>query len=912
MKVLLLALTLITLTFAINVRVDLKPDDYQLYPRAADNNGTAQITGKVLETGADSAYVIVRRNGVNIDRKASKLTYTGDSAIFNFNISIPAELAEYGLLCFIDTTLIVKADSIVAGDVYLIGGQSNAVAIAPSEWREYVRAVRMNATDTGWYLAKDGTWGMEIGRMINNNYGIPVCVMNGAVSGAGIGSLQRDDNNHMNLATDYGKLLYRAFKGGVQNSVKAIFWYQGETDAGYGSEVSYPGSFNRMRNSWMENYAGVQKIYLFQINCWLTAGSREMREAHRRIAQTYDNVRIMSTIGAPTYGGHYEQPGYFEIGERMYRLVARDFYGSSDTVDVAPPQIQAARYSDASKTKVYLDFDQAIHWTGKDTAGYQLKDYFALNDSLWQIADSCWFENDSHRIVLKLKAPATATTISYMNDKYWLISASAVSGPCLMNKRNVGAITFAKYPLNEAYTTDTLAMTGIDLQSAKSTISIFEGVQLNAVSTFTSGLADTNRSVKFSTTDSSVITLNKNGFVRAINPGTSKVICSKNGFSDTLTFTVNTSFTSLEKIFFSKPTRTVMLGDSSLAELSAKISGTNLFFNIDTMATIKADTAIFVLTKGVLKPKKTTNHTYVTATLGSLSCTLAVAVKAQPSFIRRINFQPKGQSVTSIQDWLIDSTGLYTASRGFGWKMASAPSSRKTPLISNYLRSTYSWPATSGGSSLVGQYQIDCPNGNYLLRLCQCQWLWAKPGRVWFGSDTLARNNQEHAGDGIATELQIWYSDSRITVSGDSGLRLNIYGGIAYLVLASDDGGDLNLVSKDGQVTIQPQIPTVSENSNSQISLISRKPSAIPNPFNPSTTVRFTVPAGVSADYGIYDIKGRLIMTTSITRSDFVQTKNITVNFNRIKGNSCASGMYFGRLRSSDGKTFEHRLVFVR
>jgi hypothetical protein len=352
-----------------------------------------------------------------------------------------------------------------------------------------------------------------------------------------------------------------------------------------------------------------------------------------------------------------------------------------------------------------------------------------------------------------------------------------------------------------------------------------------------------------------------------------------------------------------------MLGDSSLAELSAKISGANLFFNIDTMATIKADTAIFVLAKGVLKPKKTTNHTYVTATLGSLSCTLAVSVKAQPSFIRRINFQPKGQSVTAIQDWLIDSTGLYSASKGWGWKMASPPSSRKTPLISNYLRSTYSWPATSGGSSLVGQYQIDCPDGNYLIRLCFCQWLWAKPGRVWFGSDTLGRNNQEHAGDGIATELQIWYSDSRITVSGDSGLRLNIYGGIAYLVLASDDGGDLNLVSKDGQVTVQPQYPTPVDNNGLLSSLYSRKPVAFPNPFNPSTSVKFSLPAEVSAVYSLFDIKGRLVMTTVFNKSSTMQNRSVSVNFNNLKG---ASGVYFGRLRSSDGKNYENRLVFVR
>jgi len=67
-----------------------------------------------------------------------------------------------------------------------------------------------------------------------------------------------------------------------------------------------------------------------------------------------------------------------------------------------------------------------------------------------------------------------------------------------------------------------------------------------------------------------------------------------------------------------------------------------------------------------------------------------------------------------------------------------------------------------------------------------------------------------------------------------------------------------------------------------------------PNPFNGKTIISLFSPTDVSADFSIYDIGGRRVM------SDIVQLKagdnSIPVDFENIGGNRAASGMYFYRV----------------
>ena len=84
----------------------------------------------------------------------------------------------------------------------------------------------------------------------------------------------------------------------------------------------------------------------------------------------------------------------------------------------------------------------------------------------------------------------------------------------------------------------------------------------------------------------------------------------------------------------------------------------------------------------------------------------------------------------------------------------------------------------------------------------------------------------------------------------------------------------------------------------------------VPNPFNPSTTIRYDVPAGGGAvTFRVYDVQGKLVRTLV----DGMQTggrKSVTWDGRNDRGRSVSSGVYFYRLQSPGfAKTLKMTLV---
>lgn len=81
--------------------------------------------------------------------------------------------------------------------------------------------------------------------------------------------------------------------------------------------------------------------------------------------------------------------------------------------------------------------------------------------------------------------------------------------------------------------------------------------------------------------------------------------------------------------------------------------------------------------------------------------------------------------------------------------------------------------------------------------------------------------------------------------------------------------------------------------------------SVFPNPFNPVTTIRYSLPAGVQAEYVIYTVSGKLIfsMKNMSGKGRFAWGDG---------GQPLASGLYLGRLKTDDGKIINQKLILVR
>jgi hypothetical protein len=81
-----------------------------------------------------------------------------------------------------------------------------------------------------------------------------------------------------------------------------------------------------------------------------------------------------------------------------------------------------------------------------------------------------------------------------------------------------------------------------------------------------------------------------------------------------------------------------------------------------------------------------------------------------------------------------------------------------------------------------------------------------------------------------------------------------------------------------------------------------------PNPFNPSTTISFTLPAREQVTVSIYDANGRLVRTLLDESRDY-GTHNVTWDGRDDAGTTVGSGVYFYRL--SAGKYSESKKMVM-
>lgn len=473
-------LFLLYLPVAGQVTFDQFPRDLQLYPRDASSQAEVIISGTVSTTGYTKVGAQMFREEALSRAVSQTVTATASNTTFRLAFTIKAEPAEYSFRFFLykgaDSTLVLERKRIVCGDAYIIHGQSNALALPdldqvyPFTFNDkYIRtvAIPLNGPvgDIAWFPAKQpfgsvGVIGLRIQELILQNYKIPTCVLNGGVGGAPIDVLSaRDPNNHANPNTAYGSLLYRAQWAGVAKQVKAIIWKQGEAESGM-AKPDYTRKFATLYNQFREDY-GDMRLYVGQINILDLPedSAAALRDFQRRTKYLFKNVETIATVGTPGYGGvHYAGVANRQLGSEQYRLIARDIYGLTDTLQINSPDIKKAFYN-ARKDSITLVFDDQMQMVWKaDTTFYsfatgavqayrQQKDYFYLDRQAGLIKSGL---ATSNRVILSLTQPVSAKTIRYLPAFFSDKGSDFYDGPTLRNTRGMRAFSFDNIPIADA------------------------------------------------------------------------------------------------------------------------------------------------------------------------------------------------------------------------------------------------------------------------------------------------------------------------------------------------------------------------------------------------------------------------------------------------------------------------------
>ena len=423
-------------------REEEAPQTGQFFARnPATGKGTIFYRGK-LEQPADKVFA--RLFGGEQPERVEAVP--GADGSYSLKLPIAAKLRAYtselGVVRGGKEEILHSATDLVCGDAYLIIGQSNAVATDfgekdPFQPSMYLRT--FGATDGSpqgarlrlWANAvarapggksEIGYWGMVLGNRLVESHQIPICMINGAVGGTRIDQHQRDAEDPTAVNTIYGRLLWRVREAGLTHGIRGIFWHQGENDqgadgpsGGYGWET-YRQLFIDLAAAWKQDYPNVSHYFVFQI--WPKACSMgrdgsddRLRDVQRTLPRHFSNLSVMSTLGIKPPGGcHFPAEGYAQFAELILPVVEWRIYQQAPKQPVTPPNLLRARWTDAKRNAVTLEFDQPVKW---DAA---LCDQFALDGK----SDVVLSGNvEGKTLVLQLREGAVGKQITYLDSDRW-------------------------------------------------------------------------------------------------------------------------------------------------------------------------------------------------------------------------------------------------------------------------------------------------------------------------------------------------------------------------------------------------------------------------------------------------------------------------------------------------------------
>jgi hypothetical protein len=421
------------------------------------NSAIVAIQGNVTDPSATSFYIRIYQSGALFYKRRVSLNFSGGVANFNQWFNLPSGKYTYKIDYELigSSSISFSTDEIMVGDVYLIQGQSNAVASSFQAFDKayndvYCRSFGSSSNngaamqaDTNWYPTNGtnsytsgavGQWGAVMAKLLVDSFSIPICFLNGAVGGTTIGQHQMDPSNPENLSTIYGRLLYRVRKAEYENSIRAILYFQGESDGPFATR--HDTLFQKLHQNWINDYPGFKKLYVIQVRSGCGGPSIQLRDVQRRFEDSLVNCKVVSANGLNSHDGcHYGfDNGYKQLGIQMAALIGRDFYGSLRK-NIDPPNIKSCHYSNAKKTEITLEMKNAFDDLYVDSLFHQL--FKIEGDANVSITKGEWVDN---KIVLQLnQSSCKITGLTY--------DGLPLKRAWVKNSLDMGLISFYNVPI---------------------------------------------------------------------------------------------------------------------------------------------------------------------------------------------------------------------------------------------------------------------------------------------------------------------------------------------------------------------------------------------------------------------------------------------------------------------------------
>lgn len=493
------------------------PDHLQMFPRGAANTGTFLVDGECATPGVAAIRTELREQlrdsalqGPLVESFEQEL---GADRRFTVTHSVPAKLSEYSLLFYEitasgDWNLVRKVKDLVAGDFYLIAGQSNAEANADGPVGEqYDRtyahpACRAIGASFHWATSPDektgkprltmeedsrmgrpssmmnahgdkgfvNAWGLELQYNMAVKSGIPSCFVNAARGGLSIfeclpSSIPSDESRlrHSPLADQaalpYDRCYKKLLNNHAEGAVRAVFWYQGETDGVYAADsaAAYEKKFSRLYDAWSADHPSLEKVFVLQVS--MGCGGQSLRlvaDIQRKLTQKHKKVAVMSTVGFDINERredrcHYTVEGWKRLAENLFPLAYTALYGNGDLFPHLPADVIRAYY--ITPTRIGIRFNKKVSideftvYHGEDSGTvFAADNFFSSGDTPVNVLSVEAVLDELHLTLSDTQKEIT--DITFLPGSYTRIP-TLYAGPWIRNGDipDIGALVFYRLPV---------------------------------------------------------------------------------------------------------------------------------------------------------------------------------------------------------------------------------------------------------------------------------------------------------------------------------------------------------------------------------------------------------------------------------------------------------------------------------
>ena len=434
----------------VDATVDTAPLGSAVIPRDIETNeGTARFGGTLASAGWGEVVAELVADEAVVG-SAFQLVCSEPPFAFEVDLPVPAERTSFELRLSAgvgdEREPILSVPDVVAGDVYIVQGQSNAVSSQSNGDANVNQGPFIRTFDGAeWTMANGnaggensgtgiGQWPIRMSSVLSEAHDIPIAVINAANGGQPIGFFARNDDDPTDAATNYGRLLTRIRAARLEEGIRAILWYQGESDGA--NFAGHRDGFLALVEDWQADYGPVERIYVTQIRAGCGGDLIGTQEVQRTLPDEFDEMTVMSTTALDGHDGcHYAYAeGYEELGNRYAGLLGRDLYDETPANDVQPPNPDSAQFA-AGGTQIVLTMRNAeseITWEDGAQADFRLE-----GSPVTVISGAA----EGNAVTLTLSGDGSAATgLTYLGR--------TGAGQWVTNENGIGLLEFLALPID--------------------------------------------------------------------------------------------------------------------------------------------------------------------------------------------------------------------------------------------------------------------------------------------------------------------------------------------------------------------------------------------------------------------------------------------------------------------------------